>query len=191
MTTSRSYIDVASPLGTLRLIAAGGALCGLRLPNDLGPPPAERPAPVDAAPPSGAVRSPDVRVLEAARRQLREYFEGRRQAFDLPLVLDGSGFQRRAWEALCRIPFGQTVSYGEQARAIARPKAARAVGAANGRNPIAIVVPCHRVIGSDGSLTGYGGGEPAKRWLLDHEARVLGARAPRRPRAPEQLALRP
>jgi methylated-DNA-[protein]-cysteine S-methyltransferase len=83
------------------------------------------------------------------------------------------------------------VSYGEQARAIARPKAARAVGAANGRNPIAIVVPCHRVIGSDGSLTGYGGGEPAKRWLLDHEARVLGARAPRRRRAPEQLALRP
>lgn len=102
-------------------------------------------------------------------RQLREYFDGSRTRFDLPLAPEGTPFQKAVWEELARIPFGQRVSYGELARRIGRPRAIRAVGAANGANPIAIVIPCHRVIGSDGSLTGYGGGLPIKRWLLDHE----------------------
>ncbi|HEY2409027.1 MAG TPA: methylated-DNA--[protein]-cysteine S-methyltransferase [Polyangiaceae bacterium] len=156
---TQSYLDVESPLGTLRLIAEDGALCALRLPNQLG-----------SKPELEGKRDP---ILKAAAAQLREYFAGRRQSFDLPLSLGGSAFQKAAWKALQKIPFGQTRSYGDQARAIARPQASRAVGGANHRNPIAIIVPCHRVIGSDGSLTGYGGGEPTKRWLLEHEARVL------------------
>src|SRR6185369_13348044 len=119
---------------------------------------------------------------------LREYFAGERAEFDLPLEPEGgTPFQRRAWTALREIPFGQTRTYGEQARAIQQPTAVRAVGAANGRNPIGIIVPCHRVIGSDGKLTGYAGGMAAKQWLLEHEARVLGtsfASAPRSIRGP-------
>ena len=102
-------------------------------------------------------------------RQLDEYFEGRRRQFDLPLAPSGTPFQLRAWKALQDIPYGATRSYGEQARAMGQPKAVRAVGAANGRNPIAIVVPCHRVIGGDGRLTGYGGGLDVKQYLLELE----------------------
>ena len=159
-------VDVDSPLGTLRLWAAGGAVTAIRLPNDLGPLP-------DVPAPRGD--DPSSAVLRAAARQLDEYFAGRRQAFELPLAPRGTAFQLAAWQALRAIPFAETRSYGQQARAIGRPDACRAVGGANGRNPIAIVIPCHRVIGSDGSLTGYGGGQPAKRWLLEHEARVRGA----------------
>jgi len=108
-------------------------------------------------------------ILDAAATQLEEYFAGRRRAFDVPLDLLGTEFQVEAWLALAEIPYGGTVSYGEQARRLGRPHAARAVGAANGRNPLSIVLPCHRVVGSDGSLTGYGGGLDVKLWLLEHE----------------------
>ncbi|GMU53212.1 MAG: methylated-DNA--protein-cysteine methyltransferase [Candidatus Xenobia bacterium] len=108
-------------------------------------------------------------VLHEARRQLEEYFAGSRRTFDLPLGASGTPFQMEVWSALIRIPFGQTASYAEVAQRIGRPRAVRAVGAANARNPLAIVVPCHRVIGSDGQLTGYAGGLEIKRWLLAHE----------------------
>jgi methylated-DNA-[protein]-cysteine S-methyltransferase len=107
--------------------------------------------------------------LPEVARQLEEYFTGRRRVFDLPIRMEGTEFQRRAWRMLMEIPYGQTRSYGEQAKRIGNPNASRAVGLANGRNPIPIVVPCHRVIGADGSLTGFGGGIERKRWLLVHE----------------------
>lgn len=106
-------------------------------------------------------------------RQLAEYFDGEREAFDIELELAGNPFERRVWQALLEIPYGHTVSYGQIAQALGVPTAARAVGLANGRNPIAVIVPCHRVIGADGSLTGYGGGLERKRLLLDLEAGVL------------------
>ena len=108
-------------------------------------------------------------TLERAIEQLSEYFDGTRHAFDLPLVMPGTPFQRAVWHELLQIPFGQTQSYQAIANAIAHPAAVRAVGAANGKNPISIIVPCHRCIGSDGSLTGYGGGLWRKGWLLRHE----------------------
>jgi methylated-DNA-[protein]-cysteine S-methyltransferase len=117
------------------------------------------------------------RTLASAREQLTAYFDGRLREFDLPLDPTGSDFQRQVWAQLRRIPFGTTVSYGELARRVGDSGKARAVGAANGRNPISIVVPCHRVIGANGSLTGFGGGIERKRWLLAHEQRVLGAEA--------------
>lgn len=114
------------------------------------------------------------RVLAAAAKQLDEYFDGERREFDLPIGPPGTEFQRRAWAALMNIPFGETRSYAQVA-ATMRPKAvARAVGMANAANPVAIIVPCHRVIGADGSLTGYGGGLPMKRWLLEHEGALVG-----------------
>jgi methylated-DNA-[protein]-cysteine S-methyltransferase len=149
-----TMVRVRSPIGTLRLYAAIDQLVGLYLPD--------RPAP-------DAVEGPS-RVLGEAAAQLAEYFAGRRREFSLALAPSGTGFQQQVWEALMRIPYGETRSYAELARALGRPAAPRAVGAANGRNPISIIVPCHRLIGADGSLTGYGGGLPAKRWLLDHEA---------------------
>jgi len=105
--------------------------------------------------------------------QLEEYFNGSRQEFDLPLDLRGTEFQVAAWRALADIPYGHTASYGQQAASIGRPKAVRAIGGANGRNPVAIVLPCHRIVGADGSLTGFGGGIAVKKWLLDHEQAVL------------------
>ncbi len=104
-----------------------------------------------------------------ARRQLEEYFQGRRREFELDLAPRGTPFQQSVWRALCDVPFGATTSYSEIAETIGRPTAVRAVGAANGKNPIAIVVPCHRIIGRDGSLTGYAGGLERKRRLLEHE----------------------
>ncbi len=115
--------------------------------------------------------------FECALDQLGEYFAGERLAFDLNLDPVGTPFQLRVWEALRQIPFGETRSYGEQASSMGRPTAARAVGAANRANPIAIVVPCHRVIGHDGSLTGFGGGVDRKRQLLRHESDALARRA--------------
>ncbi len=108
-------------------------------------------------------------VVEEALGQVRGYLAGSRRQFQLPLELGGTDFQRAVWQHLLTIPFGETASYGEVAVAIGRPRAVRAVGAANGRNPISIIVPCHRVLGSDGSLTGYGGGLWRKEWLLRHE----------------------
>lgn len=113
-------------------------------------------------------------LLEQASQQLHEYFSGSRTEFDLPLSLEGTPFQVSVWNALKNIPYGQTVSYGQVAQAIARPKAVRAVGAANGQNPVSIIVPCHRVVGADGSLIGYGGGLWRKEWLLEHERQHSG-----------------
>lgn len=113
----------------------------------------------------------DAARVVAARTQLEEYFAGKRQRFDLELLPIGTEFQRQVWAELARIPYGETISYGELAHRIGNAKAMRAVGLANGRNPIPIVVPCHRVIGANGSLTGFGGGIERKRWLLEHEAR--------------------
>jgi methylated-DNA-[protein]-cysteine S-methyltransferase len=108
-------------------------------------------------------------VLALATRQLEEYFDGSRTEFDVPLAPEGTPFQQQAWSVLRSIPYGATMSYGEQAGALGDRNRARAVGAANGRNPIPIIVPCHRVVGSNGHLTGFGGGIDAKAWLLDHE----------------------
>lgn len=148
-------IEMKSPIGTLTLVADGDALVGVYM-ESYEPPRVER-------------RSTP--VLERAATQLREYFAGTRETFDLELQPRGTEFQRAVWSALGEIPFGQTVSYAHIAKRIGRPSAVRAVGAANGQNPIALIIPCHRVVGSDGSLTGYGGGLPRKKWLLAHETR--------------------
>lgn len=126
-----------------------------------------------AEPTAGAGRQ-DGPATEEAVRQLQEYFDGERRVFDLPLDPVGTDFQRTVWNALQDIEYGATRSYGEIAAQIGRPSASRAVGAANGRNPISIVVPCHRVIGSSGMLTGYAGGLERKQWLLSHERAALG-----------------
>jgi methylated-DNA-[protein]-cysteine S-methyltransferase len=112
----------------------------------------------------------DDQALHDVREQLDAYFAGERQTFDLPLQMTGTPFQKQVWQGLMAIPYGTTISYAELARRIGRPGASRAVGAANGRNPIGIIVPCHRVIGANGTLTGYGGGLDRKEWLLAHEA---------------------
>ena len=156
---------IGSPLGPLMLVAGDGALAGLYMNGR---------APAKVLATTGACRDADEQVFAAAARQLGEYFDGHRKVFDLPLALDGTAFQRTVWAALLGIGYGQTVSYGQLADQIGRPTAARAVGLANGRNPVSIIVPCHRVVGSDGSLTGYGGGLGNKRRLLDLEQRVSG-----------------
>ena len=111
----------------------------------------------------------DARAFDEVRRQLDAYFLGRRRKFDVPMRGAGTAFQEEVWAALCEIPYGETWSYGQLAARIGRPAGSRAVGAANGQNPLSILVPCHRVIGADGKLTGYGGGLPAKQWLLELE----------------------
>ena len=155
-----TMLMIDSPIGRLGLYAEGDELVGLELPGRDPLPAREQ-------------RTP---ALARAAAQLAEYFAGKRRDFDLPLAARGTGFQERAWRALLAIPYGETRTYGEQARAIGRPAASRAVGAANGKNPIAIIIPCHRVIGANGTLTGYGGGLPIKRWLLEHEAKHAGLR---------------
>ncbi|HYD86102.1 MAG TPA: methylated-DNA--[protein]-cysteine S-methyltransferase [Vitreimonas sp.] len=144
-----------SPCGPLTLISNGAALTDLQFENPRYPY-APAPAGADA-------------VLDKTRRQLDAYFAGKLRAFDLPLAPKGTPFQQRVWQALLAIPYGATRSYGQQAAAIGSPQASRAVGLANGRNPIAIVIPCHRVIGANGSLTGYGGGMERKQLLLELE----------------------
>lgn len=154
-----TFTDMDSPLGRLRLVARGGALAGVYLPDHR------------RGVPNAGHREPGEPVLVAAARQLAEYFDKRRTTFDLPFHAEGTPFQRAVWTELAAIPYGETRAYSELARAIGRPRASRAVGAANGQNPLSIIVPCHRVLGLDGRLHGYAGGEAAKRWLLDHEAR--------------------
>lgn len=127
------------------------------------------------SPPAGARHDPE--ALADATRQLAEYFAGERLSFDLPLAPTGTPFQVKVWAALREIPYGRTTSYGEIAIDLGQPTAARAVGLANGRNPLAVIVPCHRVIGRDGTLTGFGGGLDRKRWLLEHERTVLAQRS--------------
>jgi methylated-DNA-[protein]-cysteine S-methyltransferase len=117
----------------------------------------------------------DLPIIQQAIAQLNEYFQHQRQTFDLALAPEGTDFQQQVWQQLCQIPFGQTWSYGELAQAIEQPNASRAVGAANGRNPISIIVPCHRVIASNGKLTGYAGGVDRKQWLLQHELSVASS----------------
>ncbi len=115
---------------------------------------------------------PQMEILKNCIRQLDEYFNGQRTVFDLPVRQDGTDFQQSVWSALVDIPFGKTVSYADIAQTLGNPQSVRAVGAANGKNKIWVIVPCHRVIGSDGSLTGYAGGIECKKWLLEHEAKV-------------------
>lgn len=154
-------LSVTSPIGRLLLVADDAGLTRILFADqdlpDIGLDPAEVP------------EAPDDPILATTAAQLAEYFAGERTEFDLPLHLEGTEFQRTAWLALADIPYGQTTSYGKQAKAIGKPDAFRAVGAANGANPIPIVLPCHRVVGSDGSLTGFGGGLDVKQLLLDLE----------------------
>src|SRR3954471_18206117 len=150
-----------SPIGELTLVGDGEALSGLYMTDHRHRPPL----------PPGAQRDDD--AFDEVRRQLREYFAGERTRFILSLRMEGTEFQRAVWRALLDIEYGETISYGELARRIGRPGASRAVGLANGRNPVSIVVPCHRVVGSTGSLTGYGGGMERKRFLLDLETPSL------------------
>jgi len=162
-TTTTTFTVMPSPVGPLTLLAQGDALVGLHFDLD----PSSQPRP-------GWVR--DARPFRDAAAQLDEYFAGRRQTFDLPLAPRGTAFRKLVWKALQAIPYGQTASYGEIARAIGQPLASRAIGGANHHNPLAIVIPCHRVVGADGSMTGYGGGLARKRTLLDLEAGAAGRR---------------
>jgi methylated-DNA-[protein]-cysteine S-methyltransferase len=150
----------SSPVGTLHLLATDAALLAIVWRRSSTPQ-----LPFDTA-----IESPGHPVLAAAAHQLHQYFARERFTFDLPLEFRGTDFQRQVWTALLTIPCGETRSYADIARAVGNPAAVRAVGAANGRNPLSIVAPCHRVIGSSGSLTGFGGGLEAKAWLLAHEA---------------------
>jgi methylated-DNA-[protein]-cysteine S-methyltransferase len=162
---------VDSPIGALTLVARGDALRALYM-GDLSVG-EHRHAPDPATfGPTAAPGSPARAVLDRTATQLAEYFAGTRTAFELPLDVDGTEFQRRVWDALTRIPYGVTRSYGQVAAEIGRPGASRAVGLANGRNPVSIVVPCHRVIGAGGALTGYGGGLERKAALLAFEQRT-------------------
>jgi methylated-DNA-[protein]-cysteine S-methyltransferase len=156
-TVNFSYLE--TPIGTL-LVAGDDALRKIQFPK----------AARAGKPERGWVESPRG-VVGDALRQLREYFAGRRTEFDLPVEPAGTSFQRSVWRRLQEIPYGETISYGELARRVGKPQAARAVGAANGRNPIPIVIPCHRVIGSNGALTGFGGGLPIKEALLALESK--------------------
>ncbi|MBE7383143.1 MAG: methylated-DNA--[protein]-cysteine S-methyltransferase [Leptolyngbya sp. SIO1E4] len=153
------YTWIESPLGALLLTANARSLTGLYLQGQKYFP----------------EQTPDwhkaeqIPPLVQAQKQLAEYFAHQRQHFDLPLAPQGTDFQEQVWQQLRQIPFGETISYGTLAQRLGKPTASRAVGAANGRNPISIIVPCHRVIAGDGKLTGYAGGTDRKRWLLQHE----------------------
>jgi methylated-DNA-[protein]-cysteine S-methyltransferase len=163
--TARAHVEVPSPIGPLTLVAEHGKLTGLYMDVQ-----AHRPE----AGLLGAPGDPAAEPFASAAEQLGQYFAGRLRSFDLPLAPAGTEFQRRVWSALQAIPYGQTWSYGQLARQLGNASASRAVGLANGRNPIALVIPCHRVIGSDGSLTGYGGGLDRKRYLLQLETGASG-----------------
>jgi len=155
-----------SPVGPLRLVASARGLRGLYFTQ-------HRHAP--AVDPAWRVQDD---AFDDVRSQLDAYFAGALRAFALDLDPVGSAFQCRVWDALSELPYASTTSYGELAAAIGAPGAARAVGLANGRNPLSVIVPCHRVVGSDGRLTGYGGGLPRKAWLLEHEQRVAAGAIP-------------
>jgi methylated-DNA-[protein]-cysteine S-methyltransferase len=156
-----SYTQLESPVGPLLLVGDEGGLRQILFVNGRHQARPEATWKQDAAP------------LEKAVSQLRSYFAGEREEFDLPLAPEGTPFQQEVWRQLCEIPYGETISYGELARRMGNPRASRAVGLANGSNPIPIVIPCHRVIGSNGKLTGYGGGLPIKEKLLALERRQL------------------
>jgi methylated-DNA-[protein]-cysteine S-methyltransferase len=159
----RWHTTITSPIGDLLLLSDGIALRGLSMQG--GP----QPRALDPG------WKHDNEPFDQVIAQIEEYFEAKRTTFDLPLVLEGTPFQQGVWAALRAIPYGTTISYGELAARVGRPRASRAVGLANGRNPISVIVPCHRVIGADGSLTGYGGGLERKRLLLGLEGVALPA----------------
>ena len=153
-----------APFGVVSVIGSDLGIRYVLFSNDAHPKPLER------------LHISDTDIHDSvndAITQLDEYFVGSRRDFELPLDLQGTEFQVAAWNALADIPYGRTASYGQQAASIGRPKAVRAIGGANGRNPVAIVLPCHRIVGADGSLTGFGGGIEVKKWLLDHEQSIL------------------
>ncbi|HEX7872489.1 MAG TPA: methylated-DNA--[protein]-cysteine S-methyltransferase [Sphingobium sp.] len=157
------FTTLPSPVGTLTLVASDAGLVAVLWEND-------DPGRVRLG---ALVEHRDHAVLSQVSAQLSDYFAGKRQSFDLPLDFRGTDFQKSVWQALLAIPFGETRSYGEIARTLDRPGASRAVGAANGRNPISIIAPCHRVIGSNGALTGFAGGLAAKQYLLRLEGATL------------------
>lgn len=163
---STYYTHTDSPVGTLLLVASDSALIMLHIV-------AGKYVPTVGANWIARAEHP---LLARAIAELGEYFAGTRRDFRVPLAPQGTPFQQRVWHALCRIPFGETRSYLQQAKMLGEPGAVRAVGAANGRNPIGIIIPCHRVIGADGSLTGYAGGLAQKEFLLRHEGALPGAR---------------
>jgi methylated-DNA-[protein]-cysteine S-methyltransferase len=165
MDMERFFKTVPSPLGDLKVVASDHGLTAILWPHD-------DPKRVRVG---DVVERPDHPVLRHAERQLQEYFAGTREAFDIDLDFVGTPFQKSVWEQLLAIPFGETRSYAQIAGAIGNAKAVRAVGAANGKNPISIVAPCHRVFGSDGSMTGFAGGIEVKRFLLSHEGRAHAA----------------
>jgi methylated-DNA-[protein]-cysteine S-methyltransferase len=156
--TSSITTSLDSPVGMLTLSASDGFLTRMYMQGQRHAPPQ----------PEGGRRD-DAWFVDIVS-QLHAYFEGHLSEFEVPIRLDGTEFQRQVWSHLRGIPYGETISYGELARRVGSPNASRAVGLANGRNPVAIIVPCHRVIGSNGQLTGYGGGIERKTWLLDHES---------------------
>ncbi len=159
---------IGSPVGQLTLVASAKGLCGLLFAKGRHN---------DGMFAIDMVEAPEHPVLCKAEKQLHEYFAGSRTVFDLPLDMQGTVFQIKAWRELQKIPYGQTVSYGQQAKGMGDAKKARAVGMANGRNPIAIIVPCHRVIGANGSLTGFGGGLKLKQQLLELEQKTANRKA--------------
>jgi methylated-DNA-[protein]-cysteine S-methyltransferase len=147
-----------SPVGRLEITATAQALLSVHFADAQKKPGPGRPQTPESSPP-----------IEQCIRELEEYFAGKRQVFSVPYALEGTAFQQKAWQALSTIGYGETITYGQQAQRLGHPKAARAVGLCNGCNPVVIIVPCHRVIGANGSLTGFGGDLWVKRWLLDHE----------------------
>ena len=163
MTLVFSYLS--SPVGRLKLVAGDAGLVAILWGND----------DPDRVRMGAMTEQPDHAVLAETSRQLGDYFAGRRQRFTVKLDFRGTAFQKQVWAALLAIPFGETRSYGQIAEALGRPSASRAVGAANGRNPISIIAPCHRVVGANGALTGFAGGLAAKTYLLDHERRHAAA----------------
>ncbi|GGS26569.1 MULTISPECIES: methylated-DNA--[protein]-cysteine S-methyltransferase [Actinokineospora] len=159
----RAHTVIDSPVGPLTLVATDGTLSGLYMTD-------QRHRPADST-----FGGRDDTILPEVKAQLDAYFAGELTDFDVPLNLHGTPFQQEVWRALCEIPYGETITYGELALRVSRPTASRAVGAANGRNPVSVIVPCHRVVGSTGDLTGYGGGVERKRFLLDFETRYAPA----------------
>ena len=156
-------VQISSPIGNLLLSASSRGLTGVQFENDI----VERFVVTDAFKKTELKQATGfVHVVE---QQLKEYFARQRTVFEVELDLHGTPFQVDVWKSLARIPYGKTTSYGQQAKWVGRPSAVRAVGGANGRNPVAIVLPCHRVVGANGSLTGFGGGVERKIWLLEHE----------------------
>ena len=159
-----SRLTYQAPFGVITVVGSDLGIRYVMFSDDAHPKPLER------------LRISETAIHDSVNNaitQLDEYFAGSRRNFDVPLDLHGTEFQVAAWNALSKIPYGHTASYGQQAALIGRPKAVRAIGGANGRNPVAIVLPCHRIVGADGSLTGFGGGIEVKKWLLDHEQAIL------------------